>query len=189
MRRRDLSVRAAGLILTGELAVHELRYLIAPAEQKGHGYLPVLGVLSVVALAAAAGQLAGALESARRTGRDERLTVRFGQAWPVLALAIVSVFALQETVEGLLSGAGAGTFAAGFTSGGWVALPLSLAVSAILALALTGARAAVRGAALAARTAIRPRRPTPRALACALIAPRPSPLALNLGGRAPPTSS
>jgi len=41
MRRPDPSVRAAGLVLTGELAVHELRYLIAPAYEPEHGYLPL----------------------------------------------------------------------------------------------------------------------------------------------------
>ncbi|MGI8749256.1 MAG: hypothetical protein ACR2J6_01685 [Thermoleophilaceae bacterium] len=189
MRRRDLSVRAGGLILTGELAVHELRYLIAPAERAGHGYLPLLGALSVLVLAVGAGRLAGALESARRTGRDERVTVRFLAAWPVLALTIVTLFGVQETVEGLVGGGGAAALAGPFSSGGWVVLPLAVAISAVLALALTGARAAVRSAARAARAALRPRRADPRPVAKALSKLRPSLLALNLGGRAPPLSS
>lgn len=188
MRRKALSVRAAGLILTGELAVHELRYLIAPAQQGGHGYLPLLGVISVVALAAAAGQLAGVLEDARRTGRDEHGAVRFGHAWPLLALGILGVFVLQESFEGLLGGAGAAALLPGFASGGWLALPLSVAISAVLALALTGARAAVRCAARAARAALRPRRPATRPIANGFRPPGPSLLALNLGGRAPPLS-
>lgn len=51
MRRPDPSVRAAGLVLTGELAAHQLRYLIAPAHEPEHGYLPLLAAVSVFALA------------------------------------------------------------------------------------------------------------------------------------------
>lgn len=188
MRRRDLSVRAAGLILTGELAVHELRYLIAPAEAGEHGYLPLVGALSILVLAVGAGQLAGVLESARRTGCDERVTVRFLTAWPVLALTLVAVFGFQETVEGLVGGGGATALAGAFSSGSWVALPLSVAISAVLALALTGARAAVHSAARAARAAVRPRKADSSPVADAPTAPRRSLLALNLGGRAPPLS-
>ena len=64
MRRRDLSIRVAGLVLTGELGVHELRYLVFPEHAPDHGYLPALAVLSVLALACGAGQLVAALEGA-----------------------------------------------------------------------------------------------------------------------------
>ncbi|MEJ7715511.1 MAG: hypothetical protein WKF40_07325 [Thermoleophilaceae bacterium] len=61
---------------------------------------------------------------------------RFGHAWSPLALAILGGFAVQETFEGPLScGAGAGVLAASIVSGGWLALPLSLAISGVLALA------------------------------------------------------
>ena len=186
MRRRDLSLRAAGLILTGVVAVHELRYLLAPAPEAGHGYLPLLGVVSVVVLAAAAGQLAGVLEDARRTGREERVTVRFAAAWPLLAMAIVLLFGVQEAAEGLLSGAGAAGLTGLFASGGWLVLPLSVALSALLALALTGAGAAVAAAARTARFALRRRRPSSRRLPGAAPRPTVRPLPLNLAGRAPP---
>ncbi len=179
-------MRAAGIVVTGELAVHELRYLIAPTAEAGHGYLPVLGVLSVVLLAVAAGHLAGVLESARRTGRGEIAAVRFSRAWPALALAILAVFAVQEAAEGLLSGAGAGALVLPFGAGGWVAAPLGVAAAAVLALALTGAGAAVGAAARAARRSLRPRRPSPRPLPDLPRRAFGVPLALNLAGRAPP---
>jgi hypothetical protein len=107
----------------------------------------------------------------------------------VLAAAIVCLFAVQETTESLLAGGGAGALTAAFSGGGWVALPLAVAVSALMALALTGLRAAVRAAARATRISLRRRRerrrlawdPAPRAAR--------SPLALNLAGRAPPLPS
>jgi hypothetical protein len=189
MRRRDLSIRVAGLVLTGELGVHQLRYLIFPERAAGHGYLPALAVLSVVALACGAGQLVAALEGARATGRDDRVVLSFRSAWLILAASISGLFAVQETLESLLAGGGGAAFAAAFTGGGWVALPLALGLSALMAMALTGLRAAVRAAARATRAGFRRRRarrrpawdPAPRATA--------SPLSLNLAGRAPPLAS
>jgi hypothetical protein len=186
MRRRDLSIRVAGLVLTGELGVHELRYLIFPEQAPDHGYLPALAVLSVLALACGAGQLVAALEGARSTGRDDRVTLSFRSAWLLLAGAVAGLFAAQETMESLLAGGGAASLTAAFAGGGWVALPLAVAISAVMALALTGLRAAVRAAARATRISLRRRRerarlawdPAPRAAA--------SPLSLNLAGRAPP---
>lgn len=186
MRRRDLTVRAAGLILTGELAVHELRYLIAGTPQSGHGYLPLLGAFSVLILAIGAGQLAGVLERARTGGRDERISLRFRSAWPALALCIAALFSLQEMIEALLGGAGTGAVVAVIDAGGWVAYPLALGVAALLALALTGARAAVSAAARAARASIQRRRLAARRLPAAVPRPAGRPLALNLAGRAPP---
>jgi hypothetical protein len=185
MRRRDLSIRVAGLVLTGELGVHQLRYLIFPEHAPDHGYLPALGALSVVALACGAGQLVAVLEGARSTGRDDRVTMSFRSAWLILAASVTALFALQETLESLLAGGGAGAFAAAFSGGGWVALPLGVAAAALMALALTGVRAAAR----AARATI-PRRRERRRLRWD-PAPRSArgPLCLNLAGRAPPLAS
>jgi hypothetical protein len=186
MLRRDLIVRAAGLVLTGELAVHQLRYLIAPAPEGAHGYLPLLGVLSVVALAVGAGQLAAVLERARSTGRQDRIHLSFGRAWVLVAGGVLALFWVQESAEALLLGASASALLAPLSAGGWVAVPLTLALGALLALALTGARAAVRAAALRARAKAaralprRRRAPAPATLTAS------SPLALNRAGRAPP---
>ena len=151
MRRRDLIVRAAGVVLAGELLVHELRYALFPSAAGAHGYLPLVGALSVIALAAGAGQLAAVLERARRTGRDDRVQLGFARAWGVVAAGVLALFWVQETFEALLLGAGVAAPLAPVVAGGWVAVPLALALAAVLALALTGARAAVRAAALRAR--------------------------------------
>ncbi|HEX5909670.1 MAG TPA: hypothetical protein VFY44_04200, partial [Thermoleophilaceae bacterium] len=164
MRRRDLIVRAAGVVLTGELVVHQLRYLIVPASQDAHGYLPLLGVASVVALAAGAGHLAATLERARRTGRDERVALGFLRAWGMVVAGVLALFWAQETFEALLLGAALAAPLAPLTGGGWVALPLALALGAVLALALTGARAAVRAAAQRARAGVERVRPRRRRL-------------------------
>lgn len=105
MRRRDLIVRAAGVILTGELIVHELRYLIAPSTEGAHGYLPLLGVLSVVALTVGAGHLAGTAELARSTGRHDRVELGFLRAWAMVAGGMLTLFWVQESIEALLLGA------------------------------------------------------------------------------------
>lgn len=179
-------MRAAGLILTGELAVHELRYLIAPAHRPEHGYLPLLAAASVLVLAIAAGQPAGVLEHARSSGRDERLTLSFRAAWPMLVLAVAALFSVQELIEGLLGGAEPSAPMAVLGDGGWVAFPLAVGVSALLALALTGARAAVRAAARAARASLPRRRLDTRRPRLITRPPGSRPLALNLAVRAPP---
>lgn len=186
MRRRDLIVRAAGVVLTGELIVHELRYMIAPSTEGAHGYLPLLGVLSVVALAVGAGHLAGVAERARSTGRPDRVELSFLRAWAMVAGGMLALFWAQESIEALLLGAALGAPAAPLAGGGWVAVPLACGLAAILALALTGAGAVVRAAALRARARVSRGPVRPGRLPVAATLPCFAPLALNLAGRAPP---
>ena len=188
MRRRDLIVRAAGVVLTGELIVHQLRYVLFPAGESAHGYLPVLGVLSVTVLAVAAGQLAAVLERARRTGRHDRVEVRFLQAWAMVAAGVLALFWVQETVEALLLGAAVAAPLAPVAGGGWVAIPLALVLAGVLALALTGARAAVRAAARRALARVEAGRIRRRLPASAILTSLP-PLAVNMAGRAPPSAA
>ncbi len=187
MRRRDLIVRAAGVVLTGELIVHQLRYLLVPSSPEAHGYLPLLALASVVALAVGAGQLAGVLEHARRTGRDERIELGFMPAWGLVAGGVLALFWAQETVEALLLGGALAAPLAPVAGGGWVAVPLAVVLAAVLALALTGARAAVRAAAQRARACRERGRIHRRRLPQDATLTSFSPLALNLAGRAPPS--
>ena len=189
MRRRDLIVRAAGVVLAGEIVVHQLRYLLAPAGEAAHGYLPLLAAISVVALVLGAGQLAAVLERARSTGRDDRVSLSFLRAWGLVAGGVLAVFWAQETVEALLLGAALTAPLAPLAAGGWVALPLTLLTAAVLALALTGARAAVRAAARRARAQVGRRLPRRRRPPAAATLTSFSPLALNLAGRAPPLAA
>jgi hypothetical protein len=186
MRRRDLIVRTAGVVLTGELVVHQLRYLLVPASQDAHGYLPLLGVASVVALAVGAGHLAATLERARRTGHHQPVELGFLRAWGMVVAGVLALFWVQESFEALLLGAGPAAPLAPLAGGGLVAVPLALALGAVLALALTGARAAVRAAAQRARAGMERPRPRRRRLPDAAVLMSLPPLALNLAGRAPP---
>ncbi len=188
MRRRDLIVRAAGVVLTGELIVHQLRYLLVPSSQEAHGYLPLLALASVVALAVGAGQLAAVLERARRTGRDDDLVeLGFVPAWCLVAGGVLALFWAQETVEALLLGAALAAPLAPVAAGGWIAVPLAVVLAAGLALALTGVRAAVRAAAQRARAGRERGRIHRRRLPRDATLTSYCPLALNLAGRAPPS--
>jgi hypothetical protein len=190
MRSRALTLRAAGLVATGALAVHELRFLLAgdaaAGEQAGHGYLPLVGLASVVLLALCAGRLAEVLERARRTGRAESHGVPFLRAWLGLGVAISIVFCAQELLESAVAVDRAAGLAGVVGGGGWIAFPLAVAVSALLAMGLTGARRAVRAAARAARALAPRRRPVARRPLPAAHPPLSGVLARNLAGRAPP---
>jgi hypothetical protein len=184
--------RTAALVALGALAVHQLRYLAAyggnadqELSRQGHGYLtqalPVLVALAVAALAACV--LRAALAGAEG---DEPSARR--RALPY-ALAIVIVFASQETIEGALFAGHAAGLAAIFAGGAWLALPLALLCGWACALLDRGVQrleriAARAGASLtpgprADRVLGRPRR----------AAARPgssSPLAFGLARRPPP---
>src|SRR3954453_5619328 len=184
--------RPAALVALGALAVHQLRYLAAYGGQaghelssQGHGYLtqalPVIVAVAVAALAACV--LRAALAGAEG---DEPSARR--RALPY-ALAIVVVFASQETIEGVLFAGHAAGLAAVFAGGGWRALPLALVCGWACALLDRGVQRLER---IAAR-------------ACAQLTPRPradnvlgrprraaarpgsaSPLAFGLARRPPP---
>ena len=185
-------LRAAGLIVTGAVAVHELRYVAtgsAADPVAGHGYLPIAGFLSVSVLALACAQLAATVERARRTGSArESAAPGFAAAWLVSVLALAGIFLVQELLEGLLAHGRPPGLAAVVADGGWIAFPIAVGVGALLALAFAGVRSAVaaaerHGRRSAPRRRSRRRRPLPGAHP---LSGRP--LALNLAGRAPPRS-
>ena len=188
------TLRTAGLVVSGAVAVHELRYLAAGSATDagaGHGYVPVAGLLSTVLLGLACGQLAAVVERARRTGSPGRRSGARTQAgflagWLLATFALALIFVAQELLEGALAGgreAGLGAVVAG---GGWMALPISAAVGALLALALVGARRAVEAAVRGARRAAPRRRSLRRARLASGHRPAGAPLARHLAGRAPP---
>ena len=187
------TLRTAGLIATGAVAVHELRHLAAGAAADpgaGHGYLPVAALLSAVLLGVACAQLAAVVERARRTGsagqRPDAPRAGFLATWLVATLALAVVFFAQELLEGALAGGRDAGLGAVVADGGWMAPLISAAVGAVLALALAGARSAVASAVRGARrTAARRRAPGRARLASAHWRVR-APLARHLAGRAPP---
>jgi uncharacterized membrane protein len=175
------------------MAVHELRYLLAyggdsgrALSEQGHAYLPFLGAVAVFLVGLAVGQLMRALGRARRTGAAHGEEAGFVATWLLSAVALVLLFALQESLEGILSAGHPAGLAALTAHGGLVAVPLAVAVGALVALGVLGARAAVAAAAQASRRRLVPRpahagRPVDR-----LLVPAESPLARHLAGRAPP---
>ena len=183
----------AALLGMGAMAVHELRYLLAyggdsgrALSEQGHAYLPLITAAAVVLVGLATGQLIRAVGRARRTGAVEGEAPAFVAAWLLSALALTVIFALQESLEGLLSAGHPAGVAALTGHGGLVALPISAAIGALVALGLRGASAAVAAAARSSRRMDPPRAaPVPRP-ADRLAAPLGSPLARHLAGRAPP---
>ncbi len=165
-------LRISALLSGCSLALHELRWALAPAAQEpSHGYIPFAGALAGLLVALAAAQLIARV--ARRRG--EPATLAFRSAWPLAVVALLAVFSVQELAEGAL-----------ITPGALLAAPLAVGLGALVALALAGACALVSAAARPAGRA----RPRPPAL------PRPRRrdswsqrvLALHLAGRGPPQS-
>jgi hypothetical protein len=181
-----LSLRAGALLAAGSLAVHELRYLLAygdPAAVGGHGYLAFVAPLVAVALAIACGVWLA------HVGRGSSAPART-LTWLRASAALLGVYVVQETVEALAAAGHPGLLA----HGGWLAVPVALAVGALVALLLRGARAADRVAAAAARPwsplAVLPVAPPSFPLPGAPASdPRPRVLARRLAGRAPPICS
>jgi hypothetical protein len=180
-------LRVTALIAAAALALHQLRYLPAGdhgGSAAGHSYLPFAGLAAALLLAAAGAQLVRVI-ARRRAGAAAR-ELPFRLAWPLAALALFTTFAGQELLEGMLANGRAEGLPAVFGAGGWVAVPLAVALGALVAAALAGARAVVRAAAarrapLAARRAPRLGRALSRA-----AAPARGLIAAHLAGRAPP---
>jgi hypothetical protein len=192
--RRGSTARSASLIALATLAAHQLRYLIAYGSgahaqllHQGHAYL--LGSLPILASFAIATIIGGLLRGTLG-GSPARAAV----ASPALralayAAAVLAVFAIQESAEGILSAGHSAGLAAIFGAGGWVAIPLALVLGVLCSLLDGGfARLESRLAKQPARLLQRPlavRAPGPR-----LVVPLASlPLAFGLARRPPPSAA
>lgn len=182
------------LVALGAWIVHQLRYALAHGDDAGahlaahsHGYLDAVGPVLVwlVALAAAS----WVLSLSRHVG-STGTGPSTAAVWARASVALVAIYCFQEAGEGLLAPGHPDVLAGIFGSGGWIAVPLSIAVGAIAALAVRGGRA-VRSA--VARDRVRRERSEPSPLlvphvvVAAPWARRAWPvLASNLAGRSPP---
>jgi hypothetical protein len=182
------SFRAGALLAAGSLAVHELRYIVGygePAAVGGHGYLAVVAPIVALALALACGLWIA------RLGRAVAPATRGPLTWAASTAVLVGVFLAQESVEALTAAGHPGLFA----HGGWLALPIAVAVGGMVALVLCGARVADDAAAAVSRpfsplAAAGDRLPIDFALPSLPPAvPRPRVIARRLAGRAPPVAS
>jgi hypothetical protein len=193
---RHWHARVLALLSLGGLAVHQLRFVLAyrggaehELARQGHAYLAAATPLIVAGLAVATFAFLRALAAARRGEADSGAERSFAVLWPAVSGALAVAFAVQEWLEGVLA-AGHPTGLAGVVGhGGWVAIPLALAVGAIIALLLRGADAAIRRAATASRPTFRPA--TPRSLRPrrAHVGAARDGLERHLAGRAPPLPS
>lgn len=159
MRTRAFTVRMAALVGVGSLTVHQLRFVLGYGHEsdsalsaQGHAYLAVVGPLVVAAAVLA---FAGFLD---RLARGARTSLpRFGRLWAVLSASLVTMYWVQESLEGVLAEGHPGGLAGVLGHGGWLAVPLSVAVGFALALALRGA--ATAGELLPRARSLRPRLP------------------------------
>jgi hypothetical protein len=126
--------------------------------------------------------VAGDWRRVRRAGLQRAPSLR--ALWIAASLSLVGLHVIQEGIEGVvMNGSGLGGL---MSLGGLWALAAALAVGALIALALRGARALVVRAARArghlASHGARVQQPVPHAAA----RPRIAPLARRAAGRAPP---
>jgi hypothetical protein len=129
--RATAALRTSALIALGALVVHQLRYLGGGGEE-GHGYLhALLPVVLVLAASAIAGTLVAPLVGARAGARAPA-------GWAACAAALLIIFGLQESAEAALSARQPAGLAAVLGNGGWIAVPLAIAVGRLVSLLLSG---------------------------------------------------
>jgi hypothetical protein len=189
MRSSSL-LRTSALLAAAMLGVHQLRYALAyggdaghQLARQGHGYLIAVEPLVIAVLALALGQLLRSLAGGpRRAAGPARLRRR----WASASAALLGAYVAQEWLEGALA-AGHPAGPAGVAGhGGWLAVPLALAIGLLVALLVRGAELAV--AAIRARPA--PRwSPAPARLPVFDVAAPVRGLARNLAARGPPPDS
>ena len=189
-------LRVAAVFLAALLGVHQLRYALAfggdagaALAQHGHGYLawvtPAVAALGALAVGRLLVRAASVPTPAG--GRAARVT----RVWPRAAIALFSVYAGQELIEGALTSGHPDLWAGVMGNGGWLAVPLAVAFGAIVGLALRlsdAVEARLRGR-LTGLWRVLPRVPLRMpTVAPEISRPRSSVLARHLAGRGPPFS-
>jgi hypothetical protein len=178
----------------GALAVHHLRYLVAPEAvsheaSRAHAYLAVAAPLVLAALLLTGLHLVSLVLRARNGDDVAVRRTSFRRAWLAASAGLLAIFVAQELAEGLLA-EGHPQALEIFHHGGLAVFPLALGVGAIVALCLRGAHAAIAQAARRARRSPGARRtaslPAPPR---AVYPPRRPALTAPGAGRAPPLLS
>jgi hypothetical protein len=201
LRRRSSTYVGIAAFPLAALGVHQLRYLLAYGSHtgaelraQGHAYLGAFGPFVIVLIAAAAGAYLGRLADHWRGTQSER-SVRVRRLWLAATLALVAVYATQETLEGLLATGHPGGLAGVFGHGGLWALPSAAVLGGGLALLMRGGQRAARVVAAAGVAARRLRSvrpliaPTPVLVLVSRVVAAPSALlARRLAGRGPPVA-
>ena len=184
-------IRLAAILAVGAFALHQLRFLIAVGgsasaelSREGHGYMSeLLAPIAVLVLAAALATLLRGTEGASPTRAPLARRV------PLFATAFLSIYVAQESLEGILAAGHPDGPAALLAHGGWIALPLALAIGALSALLARALEKVERAIAVVHATwSHRSRAPASRGRPLPAHGPRlPStPLAFGLARRPPP---
>jgi hypothetical protein len=180
-------VRLASILAVGAFALHQLRYLLAsgdPSAVEGHRYMAdLLPPLSVLVLAALLATLLRGTEGASpaRAPLARRVVLFSG--------ALLVIYAGQELLEGLMAAGHSANLAALLAGGGWIALPLAVAIggsAALVARLLEGVEGVI--AVVHGERSLCSRAPAIRgsALRARVISLLRTPLAFGLARRPPP---
>ena len=186
----------AALAAPAAFGVHQLRYLLAfgdvaggELQRQGHSYLHSLVPWIVLLLALAAGSFLSALGRAMSGQRSlPRFSFSLLGLWLTCSLCLLSIYAVQELLEGLFVTGHPAGLAGVLAYGGWWSVPAALCVGLVLATLLHGARWVLDEVAARYAGSLRPR----RALAAPAdrpgnaLVPRLPPLAAGWCERGPP---
>jgi hypothetical protein len=184
-------LRLASILAVGAFALHQLRYLIAFAgsssaelSQHAHRYMSeLLAPLAVLVLAAVLATLIRGTEAASPTRAP------LGRRMAVFTCALLAIFVGQELLEGLFATGHPAGPAAVFANGGWIALPLAVAIGSLAALVahlLEGVERVIAMIHTERRLRSRPPAVRGRALPARGISLLAAPLAFGLARRPPP---
>jgi hypothetical protein len=178
------------------MAVHQLRYQLAfgggagmELQRQGHAYLHSLVPWAVLGLGLAVGAF---LSAVGRALAGQTSASRYGISllglWLICSACLITIYAGQELLEGLVATGHPAGVAGVFGYGGWWAVPAAVCVGLVLAALLHGARWVLEEVAgRRGRPALRPATPANRRSRPADIdLPRLAPLALGWCGRGPP---
>jgi hypothetical protein len=182
------NIRLAAILALGAFALHQLRYLLAfgsSAElaQDGHRYMTdLLPGIAVLALAGLVATLIRGTEGASPAGGSLARRVA------VFAGALLAIFVAQECLEGLLFAGHTAGPAALLAKGGWLALPLAVAIGGLSALLVSALEGVERAIAVVHAIRVRSRPPAVhgRALPARGLRLAFTPLAFGLARRPPP---
>jgi hypothetical protein len=146
--RRAVGLGRVALLPPAAFVVHELRYELAygsgagaELRETGHSYLHSVVPWLVLLIALAAGGFLRSVGRAfSRPPAPGRFRLSFATVWVLCTVALVMIFACQETLEGLFATGHPGGWTAVFGDGGWWAIPAAVGIGLVLAAVFHGAR-------------------------------------------------
>ena len=192
---RERKLRAISLVAVGAVVVHQLRYLIAygngaaqALHDQGHDYLSLLALPIAALLAIACGHF---LERVARAdvppgaNTTRRHAVR---TWLTVSIALLTIYMVQESLEGSLFAGHWSGVEGMFGHGGWVTILLALAVGKLITVVIGLADIVLRRVVRGWQTRTMQYDPAPRG-PFSIDLPALNRMAVNLAGRAPPQTS